>query len=113
MAVYDRTNTNSPVFLVDAKYKVLPDCGNIEVDRLDLYEAFAFCNATGVKRLLLAYPSIVDDAHESGSVSLLSDYEIGDVTISAIKISFGAITKQGDIASFCRRMGANIMAVLV
>ena len=41
------------------------------------------------------------------------DTKLGDVTISAIKISFGAITKQGDIASFCRRMAANIMAALV
>lgn len=111
VAVFNRGDSAEPFFLVDAKYKVLPDDGIVEIDRLDLYEAFVFCHATGVKKLFLAYPAVADDDHESGSVSLMSDYEIDDITISVIKVAFGSITKQGDITSFCRKMAAEILDV--
>lgn len=113
IAVFNRGDSTEPFFLVDAKYKVLPDDKAVEIDRLDLYEAFAFCNAAGVRKLFLAYPTVADDDHESGSVSLMSDYEIGDITISVIKVAFGSITKQGDITSFCRKMAAEILEVAI
>ena len=113
ITVFDRENLTEPFFLVDAKYKVLPDDGAVEIDRLDLYEAFAFCHATGVKKMFLAYPAVSDDNYESGSVSLVSDYEIGDITICVIKVAFGPITKQGDITSFCRKMAAQILEVAI
>ena len=113
VAVFNREDSTEPFFLVDAKYKILPDDGTVDIDRLDLYEAFAFCHAAGVKKLFLAYPAVADDNHESGSVKLMSDYEIGDITISIIKVAFGSITKQGNITSFCRKMAAEILDVTI
>lgn len=113
VAVFECDNTKEPFFLVDAKYKVIPDEGSIEIDRLDLYEAFAFCHAAGVKRLFLAYPAVADDNHESGSVMLMSDYEIEDISISVIKVAFGITTKHGDITSFCKKVAAEILAVVI
>ena len=112
VAIYAAAGNTEPVFLVDAKYKVLSEKNASEIDRDDLYEAFAFCHATGAKKLLLAYPALADDETESGSVSIVSTYEIDDVTISAIKVAFGSITKQGNITAFCRKMSSEIMAVV-
>lgn len=111
VAIFSRDDMLEPFFLVDAKYKVLPDEGSFDIDRLDLYEAFAFCHATGVKRLFLVYPAVVGEEHETGSVSLMSDYEIGSITISVIKVAFGSITKQGDIMSFCKKMATELLDV--
>lgn len=111
VAIYKRDNMDSPVLLIDAKYKSLANETTGEIDRADLYEAFAFCNATGVRKLLLAYPAFSDDLNESGDVTLVSDYCINDVSISAIKVVLGSITKQGDITSFCRNMASNIMSM--
>lgn len=112
VAIYDRTSSDSPVFLIDAKYKTLPEVGNIEIERADLYEAFAFCHAANVKQLFLAYPTPASGGHESGSVVCLSTYEIADIKIKVIKVAFGSITKQGDITSFCRKMASDILAVV-
>ena len=110
VAIYGLTDMTEPVFLVDAKYKVLSDTA--EIDRADLYEAFAFCHATGAKKLFLAYPTIAGGETEAGSIANVSNYEIEDVTISAIKIAFGSITKQGDITAFCQKLSAEITAAI-
>ena len=112
VAIYEKGNSEKPSFLVDAKYKVISERSNGEVDRADIYEAFAFCSALGVKRLFLAYPTIATFDQQTGSVSLISNYEINDITISAIKVAFGSITKQGDITSFCKKMAADILSVV-
>ena len=110
VAIYSFTNTTEPIFLVDAKYKTLSDA--TEIDRADLYEAFAFCHATGAKKLFLAYPTIAEDEIESGSIVSVLCYEIEDVTISAIRVAFGSITKQGDITAFCRKLSGEIIAAI-
>ena len=112
VAIYEKGNSDKPAFLVDAKYKVISERSNGEVDRADIYEAFAFCNALGVKRLFLAYPTIITCDQQTGSISLISNYEINDITISVIKVAFGSITKQGDITAFCKKMAADILSVL-
>lgn len=94
------------------KYKTLSDTGSVEIDRIDLYEAFAFCHATDVKRLFLAYPAVADETNESGSVSCMATYEIADIKIKVIKVAFGSISKQGDITSFCHKMASNILSVV-
>ena len=68
VAVYSLSNSSEPVFLVDAKYKNLDNERANDVERDDLYEAFAFCHATGAKQLFLAYPSSVSHLSEAGSI---------------------------------------------
>lgn len=112
VAVFDKSVSDNPIFLIDAKYKTIPDAGNVEIERSDLYEAFAFCHATKVKLLFLAYPAVADEEHESGSISCMATYNIIDIEIKVIKVVFGSITKQGDITSFCRKMASDILAVV-
>ena len=109
IAVYDHADSVEPVFLVDAKYKVLSNEYSAGIDRSDLYEAFAFCHATGAKKLFLAYPTAADEDTETGNVTNISNYEIDGVTISAIKVAFGSITKQGDITAFCRKLSSEVL----
>lgn len=112
VAIYDPAGSTEPVFLVDAKYKILSGRDFSEIDRADLYEAFAFCYATGAKKLFLIYPTAADKYTEAGSVTNVSDYEIGGVTISAVKVAFGPITKQGDITVFCRKLSSEILTAV-
>lgn len=113
VAVFDKTVSDNPIFLIDAKYKTIPDKGNVEIDRADLYEAFAFCHATNVKQLFLAYPAVADETNESGSIACMATYEITDIRIKVIKIALGSISKQGDITSFCHKMASDILAVVL
>ena len=89
VAIYNLTDSAVPIFLVDAKYKVLTE--STEIERADLYEAFAFCHATGAKKLFLAYPTIAEGEIKSGNITNVSNYEIEDVTISAIQVAFGFV----------------------
>ncbi len=107
VAIYTFTDMSTPVFLVDAKYKTLTGASGI--DREDLYEAFAFCHASGAKKLFLVYPKISAGNAEPGSISSVADFEIDDITISAIQVAFGLVTKQGDITKFCRKLSDEIM----
>lgn len=110
VAIFDKSVSDSPILLIDAKYKTLPETGNVEIERSDLYEAFAFCHATGVKQIFLAYPTVVDEEYESGSIFCMATYEITDIKIKVIKVAFGSINKQGDIISFCRKLASDILA---
>jgi len=109
VAIYKQNDRSTPVLLVDAKYKVLEDMGNSEIDRSDLYESYAFCDATGCKTLLLAFPSIANTPDDSGNTTAIAKYSIKDTAIIATKVAFGSVQKQGDLSSFFRRMAAYII----
>lgn len=112
IAVIKHNLSDVPFFLADAKYKALPEEGPVEIERSDLYEAFAFCHAAGAKKMFLIYPTAASRDCESGNVSCLSVYEIKDVSIAAVKVAFGTLSRQGDITSFCRRMASDILAIV-
>lgn len=109
VAIY--TSSGAPAFLVDAKYKVLPKGAG--VDREDLYEAFAFCHAVGAKKLFLSYPEIADATITPGEIIRFDEYEIGDVRITAVKVAFGSISKQGDLSAFCSKLSEEIMKEVI
>ena len=112
VAVFDPANMSKPIVLIDAKYKILSEKTAMEIDRGDLYEAFAFCHATGAKQIFLAYPTDYDKNVESGSITDVVSYEIGGVNVSAIKVAFGSITKQGDITAFCKKLSSTLLSVI-
>lgn len=111
IAIYNRGETTIPAFLIDAKYKIISD-QEADVDREDLYEAFVYCNATGAKKLFLAYPMTISSNAVPGSIVKLSKYEIADISIYAIKVAFGSVAKQGDITRFCRKLSTEVMTTL-
>lgn len=113
VAIYSFDDAKEPVFLVDAKYKGTTNDFSIKVNREDIYEAFAFCHASGAKKIFLAYPVFAEGNVTSGSITNVSEYRIKDMTISAIKVAFGSFKKQGDITDFCIKMAQEIESVAI
>lgn len=87
-----------PLYLVDAKYKQLKKT-QTEIDRADLYEAFAFCSAVGTNEIVLAYPAEVQN-DLPGWVQEYAVYHIKDVRIHVAQVSFGAIREKGHLYAF-------------
>lgn len=111
VAIGKMAGNHFPEFLIDAKYKVLPDDDNIKIEREDLYEAYAFCQAAKVKKIVLAYPAPIQNNAVPGSTSIALEYNIDDIVITVVKIAFGTISKQGDIAAFCRQLSRSILEI--
>ena len=63
----------TPLYLLDAKYKLVKNATTGEVERDDLYEAFAFCSATDTNEIVLVYPAD-DPANIPGHVKKCSTY---------------------------------------
>ncbi len=89
----------------------MADAFNIKIEREDLYEAFAFCKAAKVKKIILAYPASIQNNSLSGSTSVVLEYTIDEVVITVVKIAFGTISKQGDIAAFCRQLSQSLLEI--
>ena len=101
----------APLYLIDAKYKRIAATPVGEIDRADLYEAFAFCSAAAVKEIVLVYP---DEAPSEtpGLVKPLSTYFIKDVLVHAVQVSFGSMREKGGILSFAANLTSGIEGVL-
>ncbi len=110
VSIYDFTD-DIPLFLVDAKYKDLHVQNSVEISREDLYEAYAFCNATGAGKIYLAYPSFATNRDNVGKISQKVKYSIEDKEIIAISADFGFVSKSGDISAFCRNFATNLAAL--
>lgn len=97
----------TPVYLVDAKYKLIKNSRTGEIDRTDLYEAFAFCSATSTNEIFLVYPA---DTFSSspGNVKKCVTYYIKDVRVHVIQVSFGSIKDKGGIYSFSANLCSGI-----
>lgn len=113
IAIYKNAVDNVPWFLVDAKYKLLPEEKNGDVLRSDLYEAYAFCKATQCNTLFLAYPTEVHDNEDAGMVRIISKYSIEDISIFAVKISFGSIRTKGGIFTFGNNLYSGLESALL
>ena len=101
-----------PYYLVDAKYKMLSNIRTGEIDRNDLYEAYAFCRASGAKRIFLAYPNTVQDDSEAGTIKAISTYLIEDVEVTCIMVSFGSINTHGGLYMFGQNISQGIAALI-
>lgn len=100
-----------PEFIVDAKYKTLKN-GMKDIDREDLYEAFAFCDATNVNNLFLAYPKEGSAMDVSADTSLVGHINISGRKIIIIRVSVGLINKQIDLDIFAKRLCNSILSYL-
>ena len=99
-----RRNKDGIAYLLDAKYKNFIHGANGEVDRADLYEAFAFCNAAKTDILLLVYPeeSMINDI--AGTVRLKAKYNISRKTVLAVTVAFGSLNEVGGIYKFAHNL---------
>lgn len=109
--VMTEKNQMIPLYLVDAKYKLLKNSSTGEIERDDLYEAFAFCSATDTKEIVLVYPMDTPTAHP-GEVKKCSTYYIKDVMVHVVQVSFGSIKEKGGIYTFARNITSGIDSVL-
>lgn len=110
--VMTEENQILPLYLVDAKYKLLKNSSTGEIERDDLYEAFAFCSATDTKEIVLVYP--MDTPTEiPGEVKKCSTYYIKDVMVHVIQASFGSMREKGGIYTFARNITSGIESVLL
>lgn len=101
----------TPLYLLDAKYKLIKNAMTGEIERDDLYEAFAFCSATDTNEIVLVYPA--DDlADIPGYVKKCSTYYVKDVMIHVVQVAFGSIKEKGGIYAFSANLSSGIEEVL-
>lgn len=88
-------NGESVLFLADAKYKN----AGADVDRSDLYEAYAFCKCSGSKSIVLVYPR--QSSHEDEDpVALESITVVDGIRIYQISTIFESLTTQTSLVKF-------------
>ncbi|WP_186423780.1 5-methylcytosine restriction system specificity protein McrC [Lacrimispora celerecrescens] len=105
-------NTPLPLYLVDAKYKTIKNEDTGEIERDDLYEAFAFCNANHTSEIVLIYPDDNAQSLNPGLVRACSKYYIKDIIIHVVQVSFGSITERGGLFTFSKNMIKGIKDIL-
>lgn len=109
--VREKNSTYTPLYLVDAKYKLLANPATGEVSRSDLYEAFAFCKATSTHEIVLVYPD--DKSTElPGTVRKCSTYYVHDIMVHVAQASFGSIREKGGILDFSENLSRGIDSLL-
>ncbi len=102
----------TPYYLVDAKYKNLTNMFTGEIDRADLYEAYAFCRACNVKKIFLAYPESASNEVVAGSVKPISTYSIEDIEVTCVMVAFGSIDDRGGLYLFGQNISKGINSLL-
>lgn len=105
--IREKDSPYTPLYLVDAKYKLLENTMTGEISRSDLYEACAFCNATATHEIVLVYP---DDQSTMlpGTVRRCSTYYIHDTMVHVAQVAFGSIHEKGGIYSFSENLSRGI-----
>lgn len=112
VAVYEKKDRNLPLFLVDAKYKLLKNDSTGEIERSDLYEAYAFCMSVNANKIFLAYPAQGEKVKEAGSVVKKSEYIINGISVYAILVTFGIISEKGGIFMFSQNLISGIENII-
>lgn len=101
----------TPLYLIDAKYKLINNTATGRIERDDLYEAFAFCSATDTNEIVLVYPA--DNPSDiPGYVKKCSTYYIKDVMVHVAQVSFGSIKERGGMYTFSTNLSSGIEAIL-
>lgn len=101
----------TPLYLIDAKYKLLKNISTGEIERNDLYEAFAFSSATDTKEVVLVYPA-ENPSNIPGQVVECSKYYVKDIIVHVVQVSFGSIKEKGGIYTFSKNLSSGIEKIL-
>ena len=110
--IYSKDLSGKTLFLVDAKYKSLSTPKTGEIERADLYEAYAFCSATGSQEIILVYPEEAKQSRDPGYVRLCSTYIVQNVKVHVAYVSFGSISEKGGIYAFSRNLQDGIAKIV-
>lgn len=102
-----------PKFLLDAKYKGHVEKGNLRIAEADIYESLAFANATGCKRIILAYPSQPTVAPlPPGSCVAFERVDIDGVRIVGAQIETRSISKSGALRIFSNKLAQELPVLI-
>ncbi len=113
VTVYDKKNCDTPEYLVDAKYKLIVNEKTGEIERSDIYEAYAFCKSLDTDTIFLAYPIQAGEGCTAGTVAEKSVYSMLGVNIIVVMVAFGAINERGGIYSFSKNFVNGIESILL
>ena len=111
ITVFNNDDLDKPIYLVDAKYKLLENEITGEISKADLYEAYAFCQSLKTNTIFLAYPSQAGDNEVSGTVSQKAFYSFLGVSIFVVKIVLQNINEKNGLLSFAEKMSEGIEAI--
>jgi 5-methylcytosine-specific restriction enzyme subunit McrC len=104
---------DTPLFLVDAKYKGRAGRSGFRVSEADVYESMAFSRASDDCPVVLAYPRTADKVpRQLGCLSVLERIEVGATRIVAVDVEVRGISSKGGLPRFCEQFGAGLAAVL-
>lgn len=101
----------TPLYLIDAKYKLIKNVTTGEIERDDLYEAFAFCSAADAHEIVLVYPAD-DPVNIPGCVKSCATYYVKDVMVHVVQVAFGLLKEKGGIYTFSANLRSGIEAIL-
>ncbi|WMT42274.1 hypothetical protein RE628_07680 [Paenibacillus sp. D2_2] len=111
--IINNVQSNTPYFLLDAKYKGNIKDGHVAISEQDLYESLAFSEGTGCKNILLAYPALSSAQSELGQTEIFERQKIGDVTVIGVQIEIKGISLTGGLSRFSRKCATDLQAILV
>ncbi len=108
------TDSGTRYALVDAKYKGNVNRGALTISNADIYEALAFSHATGVKDIVLVYPTMVEGVQSSqeraGHAAEFTRIRIGDTEIRGVEAGVCGISKSGGLRRFVSALRSEILA---
>ena len=108
ITVYNTNELDKPIYLVDAKYKLLENQFTGEISKADLYEAYTFCKSLKTDIIFLAYPSQAKEDEVSGTVSQKAFYSFLGVSIFIVQIAIGNINEKNGFLLFAQKMSQDV-----
>ncbi len=108
ITIFNNDDLDKPIYLVDAKYKLLENEITGEISKADLYEAYTFCQSLKTNTIFLVYPSQAENNEVSGTVSQKAFYSFLGVSIYVVKIVLGNINEKNGFLLFAEKMSQDI-----
>ncbi len=106
-------NGTRPRLILDAKYKSRAERGLQRLAEADVYEALAFCKATGCNRVVLAYPALPSAAKVAvGTCATFERVEVDGIRISGVEIETRKISKTGALRQFASGLAAHLLTTV-
>lgn len=98
-----------PTLIIDAKYKSNIEKGSIRISESDIYESIAFSKASGISKVVLAYPMLATTPFsELGSCIPFERVNVEDIEIFGIQVDARTISKKNALNAFSNNLSKNI-----
>lgn len=102
-----------PPFVIDAKYKTNAEKDRLRVAEADVYEALAFCTATGCDTVILAYPAMPSkENREVGTTTIFERLDVGKRRVYGVQIEVRGISKRSGLKIFSSNLRQGLFSSL-